>query len=57
MVWLIVAGAAIFAALPGWCATIFSAFCLALVLLLAALIVRGVSCRGRALQDRDRVDR
>ena len=46
-VWLIVAGAAIFAAFPGWYATMFSGFYLALVLLLAALIVRGVSFEYR----------
>ena len=40
-VWLIVATAAMFAAFPGWYATMFSAYNLALVLLLAALIVRG----------------
>ena len=33
-VWLIVAGAAMFAAFPGWYATMFSAFYLPLVLLL-----------------------
>src|SRR3954464_103414 len=41
-VWLIVAAAAIFAAFPGWYATMFSGFYLALMLLLVALIVRGV---------------
>jgi len=41
-VWLIVAGAGIFAAFPGWYATMFSALYLALVLLLVALIARGV---------------
>src|SRR5207342_21218 len=48
-VWLIVAGAAIFAAFPGWYATWFSALYLALVLLLLALMARGVSFefRGR----------
>ena len=46
-VWLIVAGAAMFAAFPGWYATMFSAFYLALVLLLVALIVRGVSFEYR----------
>ena len=46
-VWLIVAGAAIFAAFPGWYATMFSGFYLALVLLLAALIVRGVAFEYR----------
>src|SRR5215471_19785704 len=42
-VWLIVGGAAIFAAFPGWYATWFSAGYLALVLVLAALMFRGVS--------------
>jgi cytochrome bd ubiquinol oxidase subunit II len=46
-VWLIVAGAAMFAAFPGWYATMFSALYLALVLLLAALILRGVSFEYR----------
>ncbi len=50
-VWLIVAGAAIFAAFPGWYATMFSALYLALVLLLAALIVRGVSFEFRGKRD------
>jgi cytochrome d ubiquinol oxidase subunit II len=42
-VWLIVAGGATFAAFPGWYATAFSGFYLPLFLVLAALIVRGVS--------------
>jgi cytochrome bd ubiquinol oxidase subunit II len=42
-VWLIVAGGATFAAFPGWYATMFSALYLAVVLTLAALIVRGLS--------------
>src|SRR5215467_3332395 len=46
-VWLIVAGAAMFAAFPGWYATMFSGLYLALVLLLGALIVRGVSFEYR----------
>ncbi len=46
-VWLIVAGASMFAAFPGWYATLFSGFYLALLLLLAALIVRGVSFEYR----------
>ena len=46
-VWLIVAGAAMFAAFPDWYATMFSAFYLALVLLLGALILRGVSFEYR----------
>ena len=42
-VWLIVAGAAIFAAFPSWYATMFSTFYLALLVVLVALIMRGVS--------------
>ena len=42
-VWLIVAGAGTFAAFPGWYATMFSALYLALLLVLAALMARGVS--------------
>ncbi len=42
-VWLIVAGGATFAAFPEWYASAFSGFYLALFLVLAALIVRGVS--------------
>ncbi|HJY70640.1 MAG TPA: cytochrome d ubiquinol oxidase subunit II [Streptosporangiaceae bacterium] len=50
-VWLIVAGAGMFAAFPGWYATMFSAYNLALVLLLAALIVRGVAFEYRSKRD------
>ncbi len=50
-VWLIVAGAAMFAAFPGWYATMFSALNLALVLLLAALIARGLSFEYRGKRD------
>jgi len=50
-VWLIVAGAAMFAAFPGWYATMFSGLYLALVLLLVALIVRGVSFEYRGKRD------
>ena len=50
-VWLIVAGAAMFAAFPPWYATWFSALYLALWLLLAALIVRGVSFEFRGKFD------
>ncbi|MGO8961550.1 MAG: cytochrome d ubiquinol oxidase subunit II [Streptosporangiaceae bacterium] len=50
-VWLIVAGAAMFAAFPGWYATMFSGFYLALVLLLCALMVRGVSFEYRGKRD------
>jgi cytochrome bd ubiquinol oxidase subunit II len=46
-VWLVVAAAAMFAAFPGWYATTFSGFYLAVVLLLAALIVRGVAFEYR----------
>ncbi len=46
-VWLVVAGAGMFAAFPGWYATMFSGMYLALVLLLAALIVRGVAFEYR----------
>src|ERR1700757_564627 len=50
-VWLIVAGAATFAAFPGWYATMFSALYLALVVLLAALMARGVSFEYRGKRD------
>src|SRR5271165_2484923 len=50
-VWLIVAGAAIFAAFPQWYATMFSTFYLALLLVLVALIGRGVSFEFRAKRD------
>src|SRR5215475_5748867 len=50
-VWLIVAGASMFAAFPGWYATMFSGMYLALVLLLAALIVRGVAFEFRGKHD------
>jgi cytochrome d ubiquinol oxidase subunit II len=46
-VWLVVAGAGMFAAFPGWYATMFSGFYLAIVLLLVALIARGVSFEFR----------
>src|SRR5579862_3384100 len=50
-VWLIVAGAGMFAAFPGWYATMFSGLYLALVLLLASLIIRGVSFEYRGKRD------
>ncbi len=53
-VWLIVAGAAMFAAFPGWYATMFSALYLALVLVLVALILRGVSFEFRGKGESDR---
>ena len=45
--WLIVAGACLFAAFPEWYATMFSGFYLALLLILVALILRGVSFEFR----------
>jgi cytochrome bd ubiquinol oxidase subunit II len=53
-VWLIVAGAAMFAAFPGWYATMFSGLYLLVVLLLVALIVRGISFefRGKSASPR-----
>src|ERR1035437_7800070 len=42
-VWLLTAGGATFAPFPVWYATLFSGFYIALFLILAALIVRGVS--------------
>jgi cytochrome d ubiquinol oxidase subunit II len=53
-VWLIVAAAAMFAAFPGWYATMFSGMYLAMVLLLAALIVRGVAFEFRGKHDTPR---
>src|SRR5262249_28822111 len=46
-VWLIVAAAAIFAAYPGWYATMFSGMYLAMVLLLASLILRCLAFESR----------
>ena len=45
--WLIVAGACLFAAFPEWYATMFSGFYLPLLLILIALILRGVSFEYR----------
>ena len=53
-VWLIVAGGATFAAFPGWYATLFSGFYLALFLILVALIVRGVAFEFRGKHDSPR---
>ncbi|MBV9193119.1 MAG: cytochrome d ubiquinol oxidase subunit II [Solirubrobacterales bacterium] len=47
-VWLVVAGAGMFAAFPGWYATAFSALYLALLIVLAALMLRGVSFEFRS---------
>jgi cytochrome bd ubiquinol oxidase subunit II len=53
-VWLIVAGGAMFAAFPEWYASLFSGFYLALLLILVALIVRGVAFEFRGKIDSDR---
>jgi cytochrome d ubiquinol oxidase subunit II len=47
-VWLLTAGGATFAAFPNWYATMFSGFYLALLLLLLALIARGVAFEFRS---------
>jgi cytochrome d ubiquinol oxidase subunit II len=47
-VWLLTAGGATFAAFPEWYATLFSGFYLALLLILVALIVRGVAFEFRS---------
>jgi cytochrome bd ubiquinol oxidase subunit II len=46
-VWVITAGGAMFAAFPLWYATVFSSFYLPLLLILLALIVRGVAFEFR----------
>ena len=46
-VWLLVAGGATFAAFPHWYATLFSGFYLPLLLILVALIARGVAFEYR----------
>ena len=53
-VWLLVAGGATFAAFPEWYATLFSGFYLALLLILLALIARGVAFEYRGKVDSDR---
>ena len=50
-VWLLVAGGATFAAFPEWYATLFSGFYLPLLLILVALIVRGVAFEYRGKRD------
>ena len=47
-VWLLVAGGATFAAFPEWYASLFAGFYLPLLLILVALIVRGVAFEYRA---------
>ncbi len=53
-VWLLVAGGATFAAFPVWYATVFSSFYLALFVILAALIFRGVAFEYRGKIDSPR---
>ncbi len=50
-VWLLVAGGATFAAFPEWYATLFSGFYLPLLLILVALIIRGVAFEYRGKKD------
>src|SRR6266496_3482799 len=50
-VWLLTAGGAMFAAFPLWYASLFSGFYLALLLILVALIVRGVCFEFRSKSD------
>ena len=47
-VWLLTAGGATFAAFPEWYATLFSGFYLPLLLILVALILRGVAFEYRS---------
>ncbi|HUA40920.1 MAG TPA: cytochrome d ubiquinol oxidase subunit II [Streptosporangiaceae bacterium] len=53
-VWLLTAGGATFAAFPLWYASLFSGFYLALLLILVALIVRGVCFEFRGKVDSPR---
>ena len=53
-VWLLTAGGATFAAFPQWYATLFSGFYLALLIILVALIVRGVCFEFRSKVDSPR---
>jgi len=53
-VWLVVAGAATFAAFPVWYATMFSGFYLALLLILVFLIFRAVGFEWRTKSDHAR---
>jgi cytochrome d ubiquinol oxidase subunit II len=52
-VWVITAGGAMFAAFPHWYATLFSGFYLALLLMLVALILRGVAFEFRSKDERE----
>jgi cytochrome bd ubiquinol oxidase subunit II len=50
-VWVIVAGGAMFAAFPGWYATLFSTFYLPLLAILVGLIIRAVGLEYREHRD------
>jgi cytochrome d ubiquinol oxidase subunit II len=50
-VWLLTAGGATFAAFPAWYAAMFSAFYLPLLIVLFALIIRGVAFEYRGKRD------
>lgn len=50
-VWLLTAGGAMFAAFPGWYASLFSGLYLPLFLVLTGLILRGVAFEYRAKRD------
>ena len=50
-VWVLVAGGATFAAFPEWYATFFSGFYLPLLLILVALIIRGLAFEYRAKRE------
>jgi len=53
-VWLLTAGGATFAAFPAWYAAMFSAFYLPLLIVLVALIIRGVAFEYRGKRDSTR---
>ncbi|MEV4257977.1 cytochrome d ubiquinol oxidase subunit II [Spirillospora sp. NPDC049652] len=53
-VWVLTAGGATFAAFPEWYASLFSGFYLPLLLVLVALILRGVAFEYRGKRDSDR---
>jgi len=51
-VWLVMAATGMFAAFPGWYATMFSSFYLAMVLIVVGLIIRGISIEYRSKDSR-----
>jgi cytochrome bd ubiquinol oxidase subunit II len=53
-VWLLTAGGATFAAFPAWYASMFSAFYLPLLIVLVALIIRGVAFEYRGKREHPR---